>query len=126
MAVVMEDLMRYVLLLYADTERAQRTTPDEATTELAAYTAVTEELAAAGVLVGGEAFLPADTAKMVELRGGHREIVPVDTQARELSGFYLVDCDEEQALDIAARMPVATHGAVEVRPLMTWPEHPSE
>lgn len=41
---------------------------------------------------------------------------------RELSGFYLVDCGEQQALDIAARMPVATHGAVEVRPLMTLPE----
>lgn len=50
--------MRYALLLYADVERARRTTPDEAAAELAVYAAITEELESAGVLVGGEAFMP--------------------------------------------------------------------
>lgn len=114
--------MRYALLLYADVERARRTTPDEAAAELAVYAAITEELESAGVLVGGEAFMPADAARLVELREGQRHVSSVEAPMRELSGFYLVDCGEQQALDIAARMPVATHGAVEVRPLMTLPE----
>lgn len=117
--------MRYALLLYADTERARRTTPEEAAAELGAYAAVTEELQADGVLEGGEAFMPADTAKLVEVRQERPQISPVEAPARELSGFYLVDCDEDQALGIAARLPVTTHGAVEVRPLMTPPERMS-
>lgn len=114
--------MRYALLLYVDTERARQTTPEEAVAELARYGEITEELAAAGVLEGGEAFMPADTGTTVERRGGHPQISAVEMSARELSGFYLVDCDEEQALAIAARLPVAAHGAVEVRPLMALPD----
>lgn len=116
--------MRYVLLLYADTERARQTTPEEAAAELAAYGEITEELAAAGILEGGEAFMPAVTGKVVGRRQEQPEISAVGVSARELSGFYLVDCDEEQALDIAARLPVVTHGVVEVRPLMTLPNGP--
>jgi len=66
--------------------------------------------------------MPADTARMVEVRNGGRQISSV-VSSRELSGFYILDCDEAEALNIAECMPVATHGAVEVRPLMTLPEH---
>ena len=37
------------------------------------------------------------------------------------SGFYIVECGENEALEIAARMPVVTHGVVEVRPSWTFP-----
>ena len=115
--------MRYVLLLYLNPEIASRTTHEEATAELAAYGAITRELRGARVLLGGEAFMPADTARMVEVRNGGRQVSSAEVSSRELSGFYIVDCDEAEALNIAERMPVAKHGAVEVRPLMTLPEH---
>lgn len=114
--------MRYALLLYIDPEVARRTTDEEAQAELAAHGAITGELAEAGVLIGGEAFMPAATAQVVTMHDGRRRVSPADEAARELSGLYLVDCDEAQVLDIAARLPVAAHGAVEVRPLMTLPE----
>lgn len=114
--------MRYALLLYLDPEAARMSTREEATAELAAYGAITAELAEAGVLAGGEAFMPAATAQIVTVHDGERRVSPADEADRELSGFYLVDCDEAQVLDIAARLPVATHGAVEVRPLMTMPD----
>jgi len=113
--------MRYALLLYLDPEMARRTTPDEAQAELAAYAAVTAELDAAGVLLGGEALMPATTAQVVTVHDDGRRVTAADEVPRELSGFYLVDCDEGEVLDIAARLPVATHGAVEVRPLLTLP-----
>lgn len=113
--------MRYALLLYLDPEIARQSTDEQAGRELAAYAAITEELERAGVLLGGEAFMPAETAKVVQVNDGRPEISSVDDSTRELSGFYLVDCDEDRALDIAGRLPVATHGFVEVRPLMTLP-----
>ncbi|MDP8978941.1 MAG: hypothetical protein M3N17_10305 [Actinomycetota bacterium] len=62
--------MRYALLLHLDPRAAERTTPEEARDELAAYAAVTDELEVAGVLHGGEASLPARTATMVRVREG--------------------------------------------------------
>lgn len=116
--------MRYALLLYLDPESAARTTPEEAEAELAAYAEVTRELSAQGVLRGGEAFLPARAGTMVRVEDGRRVASPEPATDLELSGFYLIDCDEELAVDIAARMPVATHGAVAVRPLMELPAPP--
>lgn len=113
--------MRYVLLLYADAELARRTSADEAAVELAAYAALTAELEAAGLLAGGEALLPRDTAAVVTVGGEGHEVVGVEPAASELSGFYVLECEWEQALDVAARMPVARHGHVEVRPVMALP-----
>lgn len=114
--------MRYALLLYVDPIRAAATTGVEAERELAAYAAITEDLAQMGVLRGGEALLPAARARFVPGTGdGELDIAGTGTEL-ELSGFYIVACDEEQALEIASRMPVVTHGLVEVRPLMDLPE----
>lgn len=114
--------MRYALLLYMDPTRAAATTAAEAARELSAYAAVTEHLARAGVLRGGEAFLPAATASLVPGKGEHQITVGVAGEDLELSGFYIVECVEEQALEIAASMPVVTHGLVEVRPLLDLPQ----
>jgi hypothetical protein len=113
--------MRYALLIYLDPELARTTDERTAQDELAAYAAITGELQRTGILRGGEAFLPASTAKVVTVQDGRRVVRAADDAPAELSGFYLVDCDEEQALDIAGRLPVATHGAVEVRPIMDLP-----
>jgi hypothetical protein len=113
--------MRYALLLYLDPEMARLTTEAEAQAEMAVYGQLTAELAEAGMLRGGEAFMPASTAVVVTVENGQRRLSAADESPRELSGYYIVECDEDQALDIAARMPVATHGAVEVRPLMDLP-----
>lgn len=113
--------MRYVLLLYLDPARAAATTAAEAARELSAYAQITDDLAQAGVLRGGEALLPAGTAKFVRASDGRALTGAMPPNDLELSGFYIVECGEDQALEIAARMPVATHGVVEVRPLMDLP-----
>lgn len=114
--------MRYALLLYMDPIAAASTTLDEAEAELVAYGEVTQQLAAAGLLRGGEAFMPAQTATVVQGPDRQRSNGPVAATDLELSGFYIVDCEEGEAVEIAARMPVVGHGAVEIRPLMDLPD----
>ena len=108
----------YALLLYTDAAAAATTTPQEAMAELAQYEVLTQQLAHDGELRGGEAFLPAVEGSVVFIEDGETTIAPVDATARELSGFYVVACDEPRAVEIAARMPVAGHGHVEVRPIL--------
>lgn len=114
--------MRYALLLYAEVAAAEAATHAQAEQELARYGQITQELADEGVLRGGEAFLPASAARRIRLDGSDvaTEDVP-STDGLELSGYVLVECDEERALQIAAGLPVATHGQVEVRPLLDVP-----
>ena len=114
--------LRYALLLYMDPVRAAATTAAEARRELTAYAAITDDLAQRGLLHGGEAFLPAEMARFVRGNGEHPGDDAVTSGDRELSGFYIVACDEEQALEIAASMPVVDHGVVEVRPLLDLPQ----
>lgn len=114
--------MRYALLLHMDPVRAGATTAAEAERELAAYAEITDDLARRGVLRGGEAFLPAAMATIVRGSGGHQVDVAAASGDLELSGFYVVACDEDEALEIAASMPVVTHGVVEVRPLLDLPQ----
>lgn len=113
--------MRYALLLYADVEAARATTHAQADRELARYAEITQALAAEGVLRGGEAFLPAAMARRVTRDGESTVVTDVPTADLELSGYVLVECDEDRAVAIAADLPVATHGQVEVRSLMEVP-----
>lgn len=113
--------MRYALLLYADVSAAQAATASQAEAELQRYGQITQDLADEGVLRGGEAFLPASAACRVEMTASAPEVSDVPSAELELSGFFLVECSEERALEIAASLPVAAHGRVEVRPLMELP-----
>jgi hypothetical protein len=110
--------MQYALLLWEDSAAAERSTPDEAMAELARYERLSDELAAAGTLRGGEAFLPAHDATTVEVVDGEVRTGAVPWTERELGGFLVVACTESEAIALAARLPVATHGHVEVRPLL--------
>lgn len=113
--------MRYALLLYAEVEAAKASTHERAAAELARYGRITQALADEAVLRGGEAFLPASTAHRVRSADGSTLVEDVPEGDVELGGFVLVECDEDRALEIAALLPVSTHGHVEVRPLMELP-----
>ena len=113
--------MRYVLLLYAEVGAAQAATQEQAAAELHRYGRITQALADEGVLRGGEAFLPASTARRVAIVDAAIRTSDVPPSALELSGYYVVECDEDRAIEIAAELPVAGHGEVEVRPLMDVP-----
>jgi hypothetical protein len=82
--------------------------------------------AAAAVIRGGAALYPTATATTVRVTGGKGgDVVASDGPYAEtkevLSGFYLLECaDLDEAIAVAAKIPAARYGTIEVRPV-----HPS-
>ena len=86
---------------------------------LADCTAATE----AGVNVAGEALMPTSAASSVRVRDGKTTITdgPFAETKEYLGGFYILECkDLAEALEWAAKIPTATHGTIEVRPVMVF------
>ncbi|MFJ6673574.1 YciI family protein [Actinosynnema sp. NPDC091369] len=117
--------MKYLVLIYSNPEsRAiwDRLATEDRAAGLDAYAALDEELAASGELVVSEALTdPAQTTR-VAVRDG--QVLTTDgpfAEAKELlAGFYLVEVDTaDRALEIAARVPEAALGLVEVRPVLS-------
>lgn len=82
--------------------------------------------AAAAVIRGGHALYPAATATTVQVRGGKGgDVITSDGPYAEtkeaLTGFYVLECEDlEAAVAIAAKIPAAWGGAVEVRPVIDF------
>ncbi|MCD0482751.1 YciI family protein [Streptacidiphilus sp. ASG 303] len=111
----------YIALTY--TPDVDWTQPEYAE-EMKEYAAFGE--AAAAVLRGGHALYPTATATTVRVPGGKGgEAVTTDgpyTETKEaLTGFYLLECaDLDEAVAVAARIPAAWNGAVEIRPVIRF------
>jgi hypothetical protein len=112
--------MRYALLICTDESQQTALSPEEQETQMAGYAAFGEEMGARGVLQGGERLRPTGDATTVRVREG--EVVTTDGPFAEtkeqMAGFYLVDCkDLDEAIEVAARIPGARQGSIEVRPI---------
>jgi hypothetical protein len=81
---------------------------------------------AAAVIRGGHALYPTATATTVRVHGGKGgDVVTSDGPYAEtkeaLTGFYLLECaDLDEAVALAAKIPAAWNGAVEVRPVIKF------
>lgn len=114
--------MKYVILIYSNPQSREMwdSFPSSAKVEgLKEYGALVESLVASGELVATEALDPG-VKRVTEVRDG-RAIVsdgPFAEVKELLAGIFIVDCaSEERALEIAARIPEAPLGLVEVRPV---------
>jgi hypothetical protein len=111
--------MKYMLLIYDDPSSV----PDsEAAMEkvLAQYLAFTQEIVASTEFVGGERLQGTDMATSVRVRAGETGTTdgPFAETKEHLGGFYLVDvADLDRALELAAKLPAARTGVIEVRPI---------
>src|SRR5467141_4161128 len=109
--------MKYVLLIHDSQEFSDRR-QDPALK--AAGMAYGEALRAANVIVGGAGLQPPQTARIVSVRDGKRQVHdgPYAETKEFLGGFVIIDVPNlEAALGCAARNPSAAVGFVEVRPL---------
>ena len=113
--------MQYLLLIYQAEAGARTAADDEAmATELAAYGAFTVETRERNQYLGGEALEPTSTATSVRIRDGHLAVTdgPFAETKEALGGFYLLECaDLDTAIEMAAKIPGATRGSIEVRPI---------
>ena len=111
--------MKYDLLIYVDPDQPA---PDG---EPEAYIALTQELAQAGVLLGGDALEGVETATTVSVTNGRTVTVdgPFAETKEVLGGFYAIDVGHlDDAIKWAAKIPSATHGKIEIRPVREMPE----
>jgi hypothetical protein len=73
-----------------------------------------------GLLIAAEALQPIETAATVRVRNGKVSITdgPFAETKEQLAGFYLIDArDLNDAIQVAAKIPPAREGSVEVRPI---------
>jgi hypothetical protein len=117
-------IMQYLLLIY-NNERNWTDLGDAEVGELMGdYHSFTESIAKSGHYKGGNALQPTNTATTVRVRDGKRTATdgPFAETREQLGGYYLVDAkDLDEAIGIAARIPGARTGAIEVRPIMPTP-----
>jgi hypothetical protein len=110
--------MRYVLLV-CDDESAELT-PEEEAERYAAYVACQREMEARGVLVSRERLRPTSASTTVRVHDAGLVIAdgPFAETKEQIAGFYVVECaDLDEAIEIAARIPAARSGTIEVRPV---------
>jgi hypothetical protein len=115
--------MKYLCLIYHE-EAALATMSTEAFDALrGSYVAFTQSIVDGGQLVAGEALQPTHTATTVRIR--HGTVTTTDgpfVQTREkVGGFFLIEArDLSEAIGIAARIPDAQTGGIEVRPVVDF------
>jgi hypothetical protein len=117
--------MEYLALIHADQSVWETMTGPERDAAYEQYGEFAEAARAAGVLVGGEELASTASATTVRVRDNHRLVTagPYAEVKEALGGFFILDCASfDDALDWAARIPAAEHGAVEVRPVHVDPE----
>ena len=116
--------MKYLLMISVNPEsRAvwESLPESEQAAGYEAHAVLDEELAGSGELLAAEALADPSMAKRVSIREGRRITTdgPFGEVKELLAGVYLVECDSlERAVEIAARMPEAPIGEIEVRPVM--------
>jgi hypothetical protein len=112
--------LRYLCLIYSDESQWAAMSKEETEKVLGEYFAFTDQIRASGNLLGGDSLLPTTSATTVRIRKGKMSTSdgPYAETKEQLGGYYLIQAtDLNQAIQIAARIPGARHGAIEVRPI---------
>lgn len=110
--------MQYLLLIY---DNEKRWTKGYSEDEMKGYGAFGQEFAKS--IKGGNALQATHTAATVQMRDGKQLTTdgPFAETKEQLAGYYLVEAESrEAAVAIAAKIPGARTGSIEVRPIMTF------
>jgi hypothetical protein len=114
--------MQYLLLIYANEAEMAGRTASAIASMTAEYTDFTKGIIKAGQFKAGDRLKPTSSATTVRIRNGQMAATdgPFAETREQLGGYYLVEAKNlDEAIAIAARIPGAKHGSVEVRPV--WP-----
>jgi hypothetical protein len=113
--------MRYMLLIYTD-ESTDLSPGDAGFDEMmAGYGRFSQAVRDLGVYEAGDPLQSVATATSVRVRNGKASNTdgPFAETREQLGGYYILDCkDLDQALELAAQIPGAARGTVEVRPVL--------
>jgi hypothetical protein len=115
--------MQYLLMIYRSEAEAGKMDAAARQKMMAEYGGFTQSIIQSGNFKAGDALQPTATATTVRVRDGKTLTTdgPFAETREQLGGYYLVEAkDLDAALAIAARIPGAKLGSIEVRPIMVY------
>jgi hypothetical protein len=115
-----DHFMQYLLLIYGAEKLWEQYTEPEKQTIYKGYRDLIQELQKDGKFIGGHELHPISMATTVRVRDGKKNVTdgPFAETKEQLGGYFLVEAkDLDEAMAIAERIPSATSGAIEVRPV---------
>jgi hypothetical protein len=115
--------MRYLCLIYDEERKLAAMSQAESEAFMGEYFAFTDGIRKSGHYLGGEALQPVQSATTVRSRNGKISATdgPFAETKEQLGGYYLIDAkDLNEAIQVAAKIPSARLGSVEVRPVMEF------
>jgi hypothetical protein len=122
----MEARMKYMLLIYLDELALSETEREACYVE---STQLAREIKSSGQYLAANPLHPTSMATSVRVRDGKRFVTdgPFAETREQLGGYFLIDAkDLDEAIGIAARIPMARKGTVEVRPVIEIPGLPTQ
>ena len=115
--------MQYMLLIYENESRFQNLSEEQQGAVFGEYMSFTEGIKTSGHRRAGDALLPTAAAATVRVRDGKIAVTdgPFAETREQLGGYYLIEAtDLDEATAIAARIPTARDGSIEVRPVLVF------
>lgn len=117
---------QYALLIYTEETPREEVSQEQWQQVMDAYNAFTKEITDRGLIRGGEALDPSSTATTVRVRDGKTVTTdgPFAETKEVLGGFYLLECKNlDEAIEMAAKIPGAQQGSIEVRPVTVFEQN---
>jgi len=113
--------MHYALLIYSNEKDWEGSTQNDRDSMLREYMEFSKSIAQSGHYRAGNELSPTSNATTVRVRDKKRLVTdgPFAETKEQLGGFYLIEAqDLDDAIAIAARVPSARMGSIEVRPII--------
>ena len=119
--------MKFMLLIYHDEAAWDALTLSERQEIYGEYRELIQELEPKGTYLVGDELQPTKTARTVRVREGKAMVTdgPFAETREQLGGFFLIEAaDTNEANAVAARIPSARTGSIEVRPVVAAQSEP--
>jgi hypothetical protein len=115
--------MKYLCLIYDNEARWATMAKDEGDRIMKEYFDFTDDIQKSGHMIAGDSLMPTSTATTVRVRNGKLGTTdgPFAETKEQLGGYYLINAkDLNEAIQVAARIPGAKTGSIEVRPIQVF------
>ena len=115
--------MQYMCLIYDEESHIHDMPADERKAFMGEYFTFTESIRQSGNFVAGDGLQPTATATTVRVREGETLVTdgPFAETKEQLGGYFLIEASHaDEVLAIAARIPSARIGSIEIRPVMVY------
>jgi hypothetical protein len=115
--------VKYLCLIYEEEKLWANLSKEQGETMMGEYFAFTDGIKKSNHYIGGEALQPTETATTVRVRHGKISTTdgPFAETKEQLGGYYLINAkDLNDAIQVAAKIPSARGGSIEIRPIMEF------